>query len=135
MNDLQAAVTLREADEPGWHPSADLAEKIKQKSLRAGDRSPRSRGETGAAWCRTSRRAVPYGRRKTPKRCGSSARAFARQNDCAEAYIVYRLLLTNHSDPAERLATIQRAIATVPMDYVEKLLAMGRPERGRPRRV
>ncbi len=125
VDDLQAAVALREADEPGWHPSADLAEKIKQKSLRATIVRLAHEGDwrgvvqdvkaSGTVWAQKDAEALWI-----------IGEAFARQNDCAEAYIVYRLLLANHPDPAERIATIQRAIATVPMDYVEKLLAMSR---------
>ncbi len=125
-DELQAAIATREADEPGWHPSADLSEKIKQKVLRATIVQLARDGDwrgvvqnvkaSGTTWAQKDAEALWI-----------IGEAFARQNDCAEAYIVYRLLLTNHPDPAERVATIQRAIATVPMDYVEKLLAMGRP--------
>ncbi len=126
VDDLQAAVALREADEPGWQPSADLAEKIKQKGLRATIVRLAHDGDwrgvvqnvkaSGTVWAQKDAEALWI-----------IGEAFARQNDCAEAYIVYRLLLANHPEPAERIATIQRAIATVPMDYVEKLLAMARP--------
>ncbi len=131
LDALQTAVAAREADEPGWHPSPDLLEKIKQKTLRATIVRLNAEGDwrgvvqsakaSGTAWAQKDAEALWF-----------IAEAFARGNDCAEAYVTYRLLLDNHSDPAERLATIQRAIATVPMDYVEKLLAMGqRGEDGR----
>ena len=58
------------------------------------------------------------------------AEAYARENDCAEAYVIYVSLLKEHDDASERRATIEHAIRLIPMAMVEKLVALGRKDAG-----
>ena len=123
LDEIEAAIRARQAAELGWTPSDELAAKIKSKHLRARIMALALAGEwhlivesfkgTGIAWAREDAEALWV-----------VAEAYARENDCGEAYIVYRSILVDHADPNERRATIEHAIALVPMSYVEKLLAL-----------
>jgi hypothetical protein len=126
MDDLSKAIALRKVAEPDWTPSEDLAVKIKARTDRAQIMAlakvqdwrgiVRSFKSTGIAWAKDDAEAL-----------WTIAEAYARQNDCNEAYAVYRLLLANHADPSERQATIEHALALLPMALSEKLIAMGKP--------
>ena len=124
MDDLGAAIAMRQSAEPGWMPSDDLASKIKTKALRAHVMELAKAEDwhaivesfkgSGIAWAKDDAEALWV-----------VAEAYARENDCGEAYIVYRSILADHTDIAARRATIEHAIALVPMSYAEKLIAMG----------
>ncbi len=121
---IEQAIALRKAAEPGWAPSEDLQAKIKAKLLRAKVLALAKAGawreivhtfkESGIAWAKDDAELLWV-----------IAEAYARENDCGEAYIVYRSILVDHADPSERRATIEHAIALLPMAMTEKLIAMG----------
>ncbi len=125
MDDLATAIALRKAAEPQWSPSDDLAAKIKTRKLRASIMAlakqedwhaiVASLKESGIAWAKSDAEVLWI-----------IAEAYARENDCGEAFIVYRSILADRSDVNERRATIEHAIAFIPMAYTEKLIAMGR---------
>ena len=127
LDDIAKAVTLRQSVEPGWTPSEDLLAKIKTKELRAEIMTlakaeawreiVKSFKASGIAWAKDDAEALWV-----------IAEAYARENDCGEAYVVYRLILADHMDPNERRATIEHAIALIPMALAEKLIAMGRKD-------
>ncbi len=124
LDEIDAAIVLRQAAEPGWMPSAELAAKVKGKRLRARVMALAAAGDwhaivalfkdSGIAWAKDDAEALWV-----------IAEAYARENDCGEATIIYRSILTDHEDSSERRATIEHAIALVPMASVEKLLALG----------
>ena len=124
IDELNQAIVARQAVEPDWKPSDDLLGKVKTKTLRLKVMTL-AKGEdwhaivqsfkaSGIAWAQDDAEALWV-----------IAEAYARENDCGEAYVVLQSLLARHQDPNERRATIERAIALVPMDSVEKLVAMG----------
>ena len=125
LDDIAKAIALRQSVEPAWAPSEDLTAKIKTRQLRARilelakaedwHAIVESFKQTGIAWAKDDAEALWI-----------IAEAYARENDCGEAYVVYRSILADHIDPAERRATIEHAIALIPMSYAEKLIAMGR---------
>jgi tetratricopeptide (TPR) repeat protein len=127
VDDLTKAIAMRQADEPGWMPSDDLATKIKTKALRAHVMQMAKAEDwhaivesfkgSGIAWAKDDAEALWV-----------VAEAYARENDCGEAYIVYRSILADHTDVNERRATIEHAIALIPMSYAEKLIAMARTD-------
>ena len=127
LDDIAKAIALRQGIEPGWTPSEDLTAKIKTRQLRARilDMAKaedwhlivQSFKQSGITWAKDDAEALWI-----------IAEAYARENDCGEAYVVYRSILTDHPDPAERRATIEHAIALIPMSYAEKLIAMGRKD-------
>ena len=53
------------------------------------------------------------------------AEAYARTGDLAQASTVYRTLLTEQTDAGLRLATVQKAMAAMPIASVEPLLTLG----------
>ena len=124
MAEIDKAIAYRQSVEPGWMPSEDLAAKLKSKVLRADiitlaksqewHAIVQSFKQNGIAWAKDDAEALWI-----------IAEAYARENDCGEAYVVYRSILANHTDVAERRATIEHAIALIPMSYAEKLIAMG----------
>ena len=125
LDELDEAIRLRQAAEPGWVPSDELTAKVKGKRLRARVMALAQAADwhaivtlfkgSGIAWAKDDAEAL-----------WAIAEAYARENDCGEAYVVYSSILTGHDDPNERRATIEHAIALVPMSSVEKLVAMGR---------
>lgn len=127
LDAIREAIAARQAAEPGWVPSEDLQAKIKAKILRAKilalakaeawHEIVQSFKESGIAWAKDDAQLLWV-----------IAEAYARENDCGEAYIVYRSILVDHEDPKERRATIEHAIALLPMAMTEKLIAMGRPD-------
>ena len=127
LDDIAKAVALRQSVEPAWTPSDDLTAKIKTRQLRARILNlaktedwhaiVQSFKQSGIAWAKDDAEALWI-----------IAEAYARENDCGEAYVVYRSILADHTDPAERRATIEHAIALIPMSYAEKLIAMGRKD-------
>ena len=124
LADIDKAVALRQVAEPGWMPSEDLQAKIRTKVLRAKVMGlakaeqwhaiVESFRESGIGWAKNDAEALWV-----------IAEAYAHENDCSEAYVVYRQIMSGHDDPAERRATIEFAIRLIPMVMVEKLVAMG----------
>ena len=124
LADIDKAVALRQVAEPGWTPSEDLQAKIRTKVLRAKVMGlakaeqwhaiVESFRENGIGWAKNDAEALWV-----------IAEAYAHENDCSEAYVVYRQIMSGHDDPAERRATIEFAIRLIPMVMVEKLIAMG----------
>lgn len=124
MDDLQAAIAARQKAEPRWQPSQDLVTKIAQRNGRAmilhlaqthaWHEIVQDVKERGSTWAKDDAEVLWI-----------IAEAYAREDDCAEAYGVYSALLANHADPKERLGTIEHAMAMLPMTFVEKLIAMG----------
>lgn len=122
--ELHKAISGREAREPGWRPPADLlkllavaetrerlvnASKLRQYDmvirLAASTPSLLTCGEIDMLW-----------------RVGE---AFARTDRPQRAEDDYRYILTNCDDRANRLATMQKALALLPRSRVESLLALG----------
>ncbi len=124
IDELHEAIAARQAVEPDWKPSDDLAGKLKTKDIRAKVMTlakaedwhaiVQSFKASGIAWAQDDAEALWV-----------IAEAYARENDCGEAYVVLQSLLARHQDPNERRATIERAIELIPMGSVEKLVAMG----------
>lgn len=124
LDDIDRAIVLRQSVEPDWKPSDDLTTKIKTKLWRykvlALNKTEdwhaivQNFKETGIAWAKDDAEALWI-----------IAEAYAREKDCNEAFVVYSSILASHQDPNERRATIEHAIALLPMAMTEKLLAMG----------
>ena len=129
LDDLSVAIAARQVAEPGWMPSEDLQAKIKTRILRAKivdlakaedwHAIVQNFKQSGIAWAKDDAEVL-----------WMIAEAYARENDCGEAYVVYRSIMTNHIDPAERRATIEHAIALIPMAMTEKLIAMAHTDAG-----
>ena len=124
LADIDKAVALRQVAEPGWKPSEDLQAKIRTKVLRAKVMAL-AKAEQWHAIVESFRASGIGWAKNDAEALWVVAEAYAHENDCSEAYVVYRQIMTGHDDPAERRATIEFAIRLIPMVMVEKLIAMG----------
>jgi tetratricopeptide (TPR) repeat protein len=125
FDELRAAIAVRQSVDPGWQPSEDLALKLNRGTLRSAARAAARDG----AWSELISR-VKASQENIQTLdidiAWTLAEAYARTGDRASAVALYRTLLTDQSDPALRLATLQKAMASLPMSSVEPLLALGR---------
>ena len=124
LADIERAVALRQVAEPGWKPSDDLQAKIRAKVLRAKVMAL-AKAEQWHAIVESFRASGIGWAKNDAEALWVVAEAYAHENDCSEAYIVYQQIMTGHDDPAERRATIEFAIRLIPMAMVEKLIALG----------
>jgi cellulose synthase operon protein C len=130
MDELDAAIEARKAAEHGWQPSADLAQKIRHKTARLKIEDYLKQGR----WLDI----VDYVHNGDATADAdvdilwAVAEAFAHTKQTAEAQRIYKSILTANKVPAERLATIQKAMGNMRMADVEPLIAMGSPSAGGP---
>lgn len=122
---LKRAIAARQASEPGWQPSDDLARKLRRKELRE---AVLARAGT-AQWLAVADLAGDFGKSgdlDDVALAWTVAEGLARSDRQPEALAIYAAILSRRSDANERIATIQKAIALLPMSDVESLLGMGR---------
>lgn len=125
MARLKLAIADRQKAEPGWKPSDDLAGKIRRKETRAEILKKSASGK----WTDVAELAASLeqlGRSDDVELIWNVAEGFARTDRVPDAVSLYKDVLTNRSDPKERIATIHKAIALLPIADVESLLALGR---------
>ncbi|TXN41950.1 hypothetical protein FV232_07780 [Methylobacterium sp. WL30] len=124
VNEVRAAIAARQAADPEWRPSDDLARKLNRGTLRSEVKAAEAKGD----WDRIRARvdAAPDTLRNLDIDIAwTVAEAYARTGYTAQAVNAYRTILIGQTDTALRLATIQKAMANLPMAQVEPLLAMG----------
>ncbi|WP_019906627.1 hypothetical protein [Methylobacterium sp. 77] len=127
FDDLDAAIAARRAADPNWRPSDELARKLLRASFR-------SRLKTFASARKNTEVVALY--RADPTALDPSdvesywttAEALAGEGGAAEAFGLYKSVLDTSNDAGARLATIQKAMANLPMTLAEKLIAMGRTD-------
>ena len=127
LDAIRDAIAIRRAAEPGWTPSEDLQAKIRAKILRAKVLAL-AKAEAWREIVQTFKQSGIAWAKDDAELLWAIAEAYARENDCGEAYIIYRSILVDHSDGNERRATIEHAIALLPMAMTEKLVAMARTD-------
>lgn len=124
LDELRAAMTARQEDMPDWRPSADLLQKLQRKELRnkilAYWRD--GRWQDLVAFARDERYSALDG---DVDSLWTIAEAFARARKTPDAFAIYKSILNSAKDRQIRLATIQKAMASLRMADVEALLAMG----------
>lgn len=125
IEELRATIEARKKEEPGWEPSKDLATKLRRKELR----------QRIMAFWREGRwqDLVDYVKRDDYQADDADvellwtiAEAFSKTKQNPEALSVYRSILNSSADQPARLATIHKAMASLRMNDVETLIAMGR---------
>ncbi|UDL93064.1 hypothetical protein LGH83_10520 [Lichenihabitans sp. PAMC28606] len=124
LTQLRAAISLRMLQDNGWRPSADLAAKIEIRD--ATDRLVQA--SDAKAWTRVLEVASA-----TPSMLICSAidnnwrvaQAFAETGVIDRAFEVYQAILSSCTDRDERLATVRKAVAILPVAKVEDLIGMG----------
>ncbi|MCU0885644.1 MAG: hypothetical protein MUC44_11990 [Beijerinckiaceae bacterium] len=125
MARLKLAIAARQKAEPGWKPSDDLAGKIRHKEARAAILKRAASGH----WSDVAELAADLdqlGRSNDVELIWTVAEGLARSDRMAEAVALYKDILAQRNDPKERIATMHKAIALLPMAEVETLLALGR---------
>ncbi|KQT64012.1 MULTISPECIES: hypothetical protein [unclassified Aureimonas] len=123
---LDAAFAERAKAAPGWKPSADLAGKVAIE---------RARFEMGAAagtgdWTSVVAAAGRYPDALTCANIDllwSLGEGYARIGNNAKSFDLYSYILKSCEDPAERLATVQKASQLLPPEGLAALTALGRP--------
>ncbi|SFM78350.1 hypothetical protein [Methylobacterium pseudosasicola] len=124
--ELRAAITARQTVEPDWRPSDDLARKLNRGTLRGEVEAAEQNGDWDSILARVN---------ATPNALSDLdidiawlvAEAYARTGAAAQAAAAYRTILAGQTESALRLATVQKAMAILPMAQVETLLALGHP--------
>lgn len=123
LDELHAAIDARRAAEPGWEPSADLRAKFRAKLIRvqvAGMAKDQRFGDI-VNWLKTSRVKLD-GVDVDVLWTVAEAYQKSRMND--QALAIYTGILTNNSNSAQRLATVQKAMGSLRMSEVEQLLSL-----------
>lgn len=132
IDGLKRAIAQRQKSEPGWQPSDDLARKLRRKEMRRAVLGQAGNGQ----WLAVADLAGEFGKSgdlDDVELAWAVAEGFARTDRQPEAFALYGAILTKRNDARERSATIQKAIALLPMADVELLLAMGKTaENGAP---
>jgi hypothetical protein len=123
MDELEAAIATRKASERGWRPSADLQQKIARKTIRlkVSEFLKQGRWQDIADYVHS----VDLSADAEVDVLWTAAEAFARTKQTEEAKRLYKAVLDNDKTPAERIATIQKAMANLRMADVEPLIAAG----------
>lgn len=124
FEELRTAISVRQSADPGWQPSEDLARKLNRGTLRSAARAAVRDGAWGDIIARVKASQEPV-QNLDIDIAWTLAEAYARTGDLAQATAVYRTLLTEQTDSALRLATVQKAMAAMPIASVEPLLATG----------
>jgi cellulose synthase operon protein C len=125
LDELEAAIAARIAEQPGWQPSAELAAKLaykraRQRLVNASDAEQWAKvleiatAENFILGCEDIdvmwRVGEAYGKRKEPD----------------QSLAVFRRILTECTNVEERLATVHKALAVLSPLLVEPLLALGK---------
>lgn len=123
ITELKEAIAAKERELPGWRPSADLASKLRRKELRL---------KISSLWKADKiEDLVDYLKGEDLSELSEEvdvlwtvAEAYARARQNEEAVNMFKRILTTSKDPNIRVATIQKALGSLRMSEVEKLLAL-----------
>ncbi|KQQ26395.1 hypothetical protein ASF53_20890 [Methylobacterium sp. Leaf123] len=124
FEELRTAISVRQSTDPGWQPSEDLARKLNRGTLRSAARAAVRDGAWSDIIARVKASQEPV-QNLDIDIAWTLAEAYARSGDLTQASAVYRTLLTEQTDSGLRLATVQKAMAAMPIASVEPLLAIG----------
>lgn len=125
IDELRAAMDARKKEEPGWQPSRDLGNKMRRKELRMRIMAFWKEGRLQDLVDYV--KADGYNADDADvEMLWTIAEAFAKTKQTTEAVSVYLSILKSGADQPARLATVQKAMANLRMNEVEKLIAAGR---------
>lgn len=129
LDDLTQAIEERGRRQPGWRPSASLTAKLARKRLRA----ELLREGAAGHWDEVTRLAASLKPDpRDPALTWIVAEGLLRTRREADGLVALRRLLAASSDPAVRLATVQKGLGLLGLEAVETLIAQGRTgENGR----
>ncbi|HUZ67787.1 MAG TPA: hypothetical protein VMU56_09015 [Beijerinckiaceae bacterium] len=125
LDELRAAIVQRARQQPGWRPSSDLENKLRAKETHDGVMTLWKQGR----W-KDLLRFVKSGSydpsTADTETLWTVAAAYAKAKQTSGAIAIYKSILASDNNQQERLATFQKAMATLRMSDVEPLLAMAR---------
>ncbi len=122
---LRAELARIASSNPEWKPSSDLMEKLQM----AETRKLIERAYARAAWAQVISTAQQQPQLLVCSEMNALwqvGEALAKTKDMARAFDLYKYVLTNCDEPAERLATMQKASALLPAAGITSLMALGR---------
>jgi tetratricopeptide (TPR) repeat protein len=123
LDDLRKAIEEHRVRDPGWTPSTDLAQKLLRKEMRAKILA----GKNAGRWADVAT-AAEQGRFEDDtgdvEVLWDISDAYARTKRPADAMRILTSILKARSDPKERIATVQKAIAVLPMADAERLIVI-----------
>jgi cellulose synthase operon protein C len=114
LDRLRKAIAERQSEEIGWQPSDDLMEKIRDKEVRAAIFDRAARGK----WLEVAQLAGDnglVGGTTDIELLWTVAEAFARTGRESEAAALYKSVLEGRANSGERVGTVLKALATLPM--------------------
>jgi tetratricopeptide (TPR) repeat protein len=123
LDELRKAIEERRVRDPGWTPSTDLAQKLLRKEMRAKILA----GKNAGRWAEVATAAEQgrfEGDTSDVEVLWDISDAYARTKRPADAMRVLTSILKARSDTKERIATVQKAIAVLPMADAERLIVM-----------
>ena len=124
FDELAAMIAERRKLEPGWNPSTDLMSKIKRRQMRLRVQALAKAGDVSALANLYKSNQIELDENDVELEW-ILAESLARTQQQKEALEVYKFILNNVDTAPERLATIHKAIALLPMSQVEQLIAIG----------
>lgn len=127
LEELRKAIEERRVAHPDWTPSTDLVAKLQRKEMRANILAGR-RTESWMDVAAIADRGHFEDDTSDVEVLWDIADAYARTKRPADALRILTSILKTRFDPNERIGTIHRAIASLPMADVEGLLSMGRTD-------
>ena len=130
--EVRKAIVERRSSDPEWQPPADLLDRLEIAEARS--------RLVNASDLKQYQAVIDIGSSHPPLlNCSEMdvlwrvAEAFAGTDRPQRSVDAYSYILTNCTDPAERLATMQKAAAVLPYERVQPLLALEKPgESGSP---
>jgi len=125
LGELRAAITQRSADDPNWQPPADLAQQLDQAEAR----QRLVNASNAKQWEQVIRIGTDMPALLTCANVDALwrvAEAFVQTKRNDRARDAYSYILTNCADPADRLATMQKALPALPEEMTLALLAQER---------
>ena len=129
LDELRSMITERMGVEPDWQPSRDLLNKLARKEARM---------KIMALWQNGDIDKLVELFKSSPASLDDTdveamwvvAEALAKAKQNSDALALYEAILRRNNRPQDRIATVQKAMGTLRMMDVERLIAMGNSSNG-----
>jgi tetratricopeptide (TPR) repeat protein len=122
---LDLAIAARRAKDPNWQIPSDLARRLRQRDLRASLLADAK----AARWTRVVASSSEWLADSDPADIDilwQIAEGFARTRRYDDAQRIFDGILRTSVTPSERIATVQKALALLPIDAAERVINQGR---------
>ncbi len=126
LDELDVEIARRKVADPSWSPPDDLVTKLATKRVRSALVAASDRKDFAAV----VDLATTHPELVVPVDLDVSwrvAEAYGRTGATEQALKINQTILTSSQDPAERLATVRKAMVSLGPTEIEKLVTMGKP--------